>query len=167
MDNSKTFTINSRKFDKTIHRTWKAQLISETEDLFTFVGIFEKEVKHKQLGIIRRGTVSYEYYWKKKWFNIFRFDHPNGGLRNFYCNINQPPVYRDCILDYIDLDVDVIVWTDFSYEIVDFDEFEANASRFKYSSFLRYKVMESLEEVLKLLAAKSFPFNLYQQSFIL
>lgn len=161
MKKQETFTVNSRKFDGNIYRSWEVTLLEETTELFTFIGIFQNEINHPQLGVIRCGTVSYEYYWKKNWYNIFRFHEPEGELRNFYCNINQPPVCDNRVLNYIDLDIDVIVWKDFSYEIVDFDEFEFNAAKFNYSSELRRKVDKSLEEILRLIETKSFPFNLH------
>ncbi|MDQ6786086.1 MAG: DUF402 domain-containing protein [Acidobacteriota bacterium] len=160
MNNHKIFTINSRKFDGNIYRSWAATLIKESRNLYTFVGNFQNEIKHPQLGVIRRGTVSYEYYWKKNWYNIFCFYEPEGELRNFYCNINQPPICENKVLDYIDLDIDVIVWKDFSYEIVDLDEFEFNAVRFNYSSELRKRVNKSLADILRLIETKSFPFDL-------
>ena len=159
MPDNKLITINSRKFDGEIHRTWKAELIEETEELYIFVGVFHLEVKHSKLGVIRRNTVSYEYYWKNKWFNIFRFHEPEGNLRNFYCNINQPPELKNSILDYIDLDIDVLVWQDFSFEILDMDEFEENILKYKYSDLLQKKVHKSLAEIIELIENKNFPFD--------
>jgi protein associated with RNAse G/E len=154
-----TFTINSRKFDGEIYRSWKAELIEQTKTLLIFAGIFENEINHTHLGIIRPGTVSYEYYWTNRWYNIFRFHEPEGELRNFYCNVNQPPVFDGSSLNYIDLDIDVLVWKDLSFEILDWDEYKDNADKFKYSPELKNKVNESLKEILNLIKNKSFPFD--------
>ncbi len=159
LQNKKAVTINSRKFDGTIHRSWKADLIEETQELITFVGTFEKEIKHPHLGVIRRGTISYEYYWKSRWFNIFRFHEPDGDLRNFYCNVNQPPVFDGIELNYVDLDIDVLVWRDFTFLILDTEEFEINTATFKYPPEILTKVDESLKTILKMIVDKSFPFN--------
>lgn len=153
------FTVNSRKFDGVIHRSWKAELIERTETLLTFVGIFEKEIKHPKLGVIRRGTVSYEFYWTNRWYNVFRFHEPEGELRNFYCNVNQPPVCAGNILDYVDLDIDVLVWKDLSYQILDLGEYKDNCDKFNYSTELKNKVDNSLSEILNLIKNKSFPFD--------
>ena len=156
------FTINALKADGSVHRSWKASLIDETNELISFVGAFEKEVEHPKLGFIRRGTVSYEYYWKNRWFNVFRFHEPDDDgnrLRNFYCNINQPPQITNNVLSYVDLDVDVLVWRDFSFEILDLDEFERNADLFSYTKEIRNKVRESLDEILRLIKTRSFPFD--------
>lgn len=160
MSNQKRIVkINSRKFDGKIHRSWNAEFLQQTASLLTFVGEFENEVKHPHLGVIRRGTVSHEFYWLNRGYNVFRFHEPEGGLRNFYCNINLPPKFENDVLDYVDLDIDVLVWKDFSFEILDSDEFEENAVAFDYPKTLRDDVDGNLQEILSLIKQKSFPFD--------
>lgn len=156
---SANILINSRKFDNSIHRSWKCVLLKETDEMWTFVGEFEEEVRHPKLGVIRRGTISYEYYWKQKWFNIFRFHEPEGELKFYYCNINTPPKFENDILDYIDLDIDVLVQKDFSFKILDEDEFEENSKKFAYSEDIKLKIQKSLKQLLKKIEEKSFPFD--------
>lgn len=160
MNGSKEIIINSRKFDGKIHRSWKAELIEKTDSLLIFVGEFEKEVKHSNLGVIRRGTVSYEYYWLDRWYNIFRFHEPGGALRNFYCNVNMPPKFENGVLDYVDLDMDILVWKDFKYEILDAEEFEENAGKYKYSENLKQTVDLNVKEIINLIENRKYPFNL-------
>lgn len=155
----KTVTINSRKFDGRIHRSWSAEVVSESPQLWVFVGEFDVEVKHEHLGVIRRGTKSFEYYWKNKWFNVFRFHEPEGELRNYYCNINMPPVYKAGVLDYVDLDIDILVWKDFSKQSLDHDEFEENSRKYKYPESIRAKALESLAELEILILNQDFPFD--------
>lgn len=160
MDNRKKIvTINSRKFDWKIHRSWQAEFLEEENSLLTFVGVFEKEVKHSKLGVIRRNTVSYEFYWLNRGYNVFRFHEPEGDLRNFYCNLNLPPKFENDVLDYVDLDVDVLVWKDFSLEILDLDEFETNAQKFNYPQQIRVEVDKNLNELLSLIEQRQFPFD--------
>ncbi len=156
---NESVTINARKFDFSIHRTWKCNLIEETANYWLFVGKFQTEVKHSKLGIIKAGTISYEYYFKDKWFNIFRFHEPNGELRNYYCNINQPPKFENNTLNFVDLDIDVLVWADFNVEILDLEEFEQNREKFGYSTELISKTLETLDEVLEIVRLKQFPFD--------
>jgi protein associated with RNAse G/E len=156
---ARSVTINSRKFDRTVHRTWRAELESEAETLLTLVGEFDEEVRHPHLGIIRRGTISYEYYWLDRWYSVFRFHEPGGELRNFYCNVNMPPIFEDCVLDYVDLDIDVLVWPDFKYEILDRDDFELNAIKYLYSNELVAQAEASLEQLIALIEGREFPFS--------
>ena len=155
----KTVTINSRKFDGNIHRCWKAEFVNRKDSLLTFVGEFDKEINHPYLGVIRRKTVSYEFYWLDRWYNIFRFHEPNGDLRNFYCNVNMPPTFESGVLNYVDLDIDILVWKDFSFEILDLDEFEENSFKFNYSQEVHNEVYLSLAELKKMIERKLFPFD--------
>ena len=154
------FTINSRKYDGSIHRTWNAELKSQKESLLIFEGVFEEEINHNILGVIRRGTISYEYYWTDRWYNIFRFHEPNGDLRNFYCNVSQPPTMNGNILDYTDFDIDILVNADLSYQILDVDEFNENRRLLGYTSEIVKKVDKSVSELINLIENKDFPFDL-------
>ena len=151
--------INARKFDNKIHRSWKCKFIEQKDSLLLFVGEFDKEITHNDLGIIRRGTVSYEYYWLDRFYNIFRFHEPEGGLRNFYCNVNMPPTFANGVLDYIDLDIDVLVWNDFSFKILDMEDFEYNSVKFKYSKKVIENSKKSLAELLQMIKTREFPFD--------
>lgn len=152
-------TIISRKFDGSIHRQWKARKIEQSKNLIVFLGEFEKEVKHNELGVIRRGTVSYEYYWLDRGYNVFRFHEPEGDLRNYYCNLNQPPTFVENVLDYVDLDLDVLVRKDFSSEILDLEEYKQNAKIFNYPKTLLAEVDVNLKQLLTLIENKDFPFD--------
>ena len=156
---NKSITINSRKYDGNLHRSWKAELIETNNNLIEFIGKFDKEVAHSQLGVIGRGTISYEFYWFERWYNVFRFHEPDGTLRNFYCNINMPPKFENDVLDYVDLDIDVVIWKDFTRQILDVEEFDENSRKYAYPDSLREKVRESLSELILLVDNRIFPFD--------
>lgn len=152
-------TINARKFDGQIHRSWKCELLAETAEYFTFYGEFESEIKHPKLGIIRPKTASFEYYWKNRYYNVFKFIEPNGDFRNYYCNINLPPVFENNTLDYIDLDIDILVWKDFSVEILDMDEYKENITKYGYPAELQNRIKASAEKLLEKIELREFPFS--------
>lgn len=151
--------IIARKYDGRIHRQWEAKLLSQTNSLLTFVGVFDEEIVHAELGLIRRGTISYEYYWLDRWYNVFKFFEPDGRLRNFYCNVNLPPTFADRTLDYIDLDIDVLVWSDHTRVTLDLAEFEENAVFFGYPAQVKEKAARTVAELETLIDAKLFPFD--------
>lgn len=152
-------TINSRKYDLSIRRSWQCRLIQETDELLVFIGEFDLGVEHPELGKIAKGTLSYEYYWLDRWYNIFRFHEPDGRLRNWYCNINMPPVFKDGAVDYVDLDIDILVWPNFRIEVLDRDEFEANALRFNYPESVRNNAENAFNELLEMIGRRCFPFT--------
>lgn len=156
MQNS-TVTVNSLAFDGKIRRSWQCDLIERNDPMLVLVGSFDRDVEHGELGLIQKGTISYEYYWLDRWYNIFRFHESNGTLRNYYLNINMPPTFVRGELNYIDLDIDIAVWPDSSYQILDRDEFEINAERFGYSQQVRDMVESTLAQLLNIVESGDLP----------
>ena len=103
--------------------------------------------------------MSVEYYWLDRWYNVFRFLGPGGVLRNFYCNVNKPPTFDGQILSYIDLDIDVVVEPDFSFSVLDLDEFERNVLRYDYPLEIQINARSAVDELIGLIRARAFPFN--------
>jgi uncharacterized protein len=154
-----TITVRARKYDGSVHRTWRAQLLSKKGSLITLDARFDEQIQHDLLGTIVAGTLSLEYYWLDRWYNVFRFSEPNGALRSYYCNIAVPPTFDGQVLSYIDLDIDVLVDRNCSYRILDEADFENNSSRYGYSEETRRSVRLGLEKLISTIESRAFPFN--------
>lgn len=141
------FTVNSRKYDGSISRSWQCEVVGDGEGYIDLVGCFEEAVDHPNLGLIEKGTVSRERFYLDRWYNSFCFEFPAGTLRNYYINICMPPTIGDGVIDYVDLDIDLIVWPNGLVITVDVEEFEANARAFGYTS----EVTEAAATTLKAL----------------
>lgn len=147
------------KFDGVLHRRWTAELIRRDGPLLLFDAKFAEEVNHDLLGTIAVGTHSLEYYWLNRWYNIFRFAQPDGQLRNYYCNVNQPPKFDGKTLSYIDLDLDILVAPDFSYQILDTEDFETNAKRYGYTQEIQANARRAVDELVAMIETRAFPFG--------
>ncbi len=133
--------------------------MNRVENRLLLVGEFESGVNHSKLGYIRRGTVSYEYYWLDRWYNVFCFHEPSGRFRNYYCNLNLPPTFEDSVIDYVDLDIDVVVREDRSFEVLDREEFRLNTIKYSYPPEVVERTEIALEELLSLVKNREDPFN--------
>ncbi|HKP45741.1 MAG TPA: DUF402 domain-containing protein [Pyrinomonadaceae bacterium] len=151
--------VRTFKLDGKPHRSWEAELVRRENTLLVLDGIFDKEITHDLLGTIAAGTQSLEYYWLDRWYNVFRFSDPGGGFRNFYCNVNVPPIFDGNVLSYVDLDLDVLVAPDFSYQIVDVEDFEANTSKYGYSNEVQDNARKALAELTSMIQERRFPFE--------
>jgi len=147
------------KYDGREHRRWRARVAKQEETLLILDAVFEDEIEHDLLGTISSGTISTEYYWLDRWYNVFRFSDPDRKLKNFYCNVNQPPSFDGHVLSYIDLDIDVLVAPDLTYKILDLEDFEANAERFAYPEDVQANAHGALKELTELIEARAFPFD--------
>jgi protein associated with RNAse G/E len=151
--------VSVRKYDGVEHRRWRARIARTEGPLLVLDAVFEDEIEHDLLGTIARGTVSTEYYWLDRWYNVFRFSDSSGKLKNFYCNVNQPPSFDGHVLSYVDLDIDVLVAPDLTYKILDLDDFEANARAYAYPEDVQANAHHALHELTRLIAARAFPFD--------
>lgn len=151
--------VSARKFDGHLHRQWLARLSAQAGSLIVLDGVFAEEIQHPLLGRIAPGMLSTEYYWTDRWYNVFRFREPDGTLRNYYCNINQPAQFDGRNLSFVDLDIDVLVAPDFTYQVLDEDEFARHSAQFNYPAQLCAEVTRARAELLALIARRQFPFN--------
>ncbi len=152
--------VNSRRYDGCIGKSWTCELIEQRGSLLVCVGTFDREISHEHLGLLRRGTISHEYYWLDRWYNVFRFHEPDGAFRNYYCNINIPPTFENGVLDYVDLDIDILITNDGTYSILDSDEFEESAARYGFSDELRMEISRAVNELTAMIEHHEFPFDL-------
>jgi len=137
------------KYDGREHRRWRARVREQVGPLIVLDAVFAEEVEHELLGKIVSGTISKEYYWRDRWYNVFRFSD------RFYCNVTEPPRFDGSILTYVDLDIDILVEQDFSYRILDLEDFET----YPYPAEVQQKARQAVTELSGLIAARAFPFN--------
>ncbi len=152
-------TVNSLRFDLSIRRSWICRLIERNDNELSLIGTFDHDVDHPHLGRMLAGTMSYEYFWLDRWYNVFRFHEPGGEFRLFYCNICMPPLLTDESLSYVDLDIDVVVGSDGKAATLDTEDFVRNAVRFGYPENVKRKVSETVVELLGYIQEKKFPFD--------
>lgn len=153
----KQVTVNARKYDGSVRRSWKAGIVSETSSLIVAVGRFDADVLHSDLGLVRKGTVSFEHFWTNRWYNIFRFHEPDGALRNYYCNVAMPAVLQGDVLDFVDLDIDVVVWPDLTVDVLDREDFEENSIKFGYPADVIGRAEKGLATLLELIGSGELP----------
>jgi protein associated with RNAse G/E len=151
--------VRTYKYDGKEHRSWHAKVVNSDFPLLVLDAAFEENIDHALLGRIASGTISTEYYWLDRWYNVFRFSDPDQQLISFYCNINLPPTFDGQVLKYIDLDIDVLVQPDLSYEVLDLDDFEANAQLYSYPTEIRDNAHRALVDLIQLVDEGSFPFE--------
>jgi hypothetical protein len=152
-------TVKVLKYDGSDHRQWSGTVSRRDGSLLQLEAAFSTDVTHDLLGQIRQGTRLVEYYWLDRWFNVFRFLHDDGSTRLFYCNVTTPPKLEAGLLTYVDLDIDVLATPDFSYEVLDADEFEANGRLYGYSEEIKTKSQAAVDELTAMIESREFPFD--------
>ena len=152
-------TVRVLKYDGTEYRRWDATLAQRHESLMVLDAEFADEVQHQLLGDISRGTRTIEYYWLDRWYNIFRFLESDGSTKLFYCNISMPPEIKGGVLSYVDLDIDILVQPDLSFQVLDLEEFDTNAAHYGYSEQVKTQTHQTLADLISMIRTRQFPFS--------
>lgn len=154
-------TIKALRYDRSVKRTWEAGIVSKNNGHLVAIGRFSMDVRHEDLGEIAMGTVSIEHFWLDRWSNVFCFYEPDGRFRNYYCNIALPPHIGDANVEFVDLDLDVVMWP--GRDAVLLDEKDLEISRIRYS-IPDDTIAKAYDEAGSLLAAMNRadpPFDLH------
>lgn|SRR5690625_1306720 len=148
--------IQSVKHDGDLHRRWEENIILYQDDNLV-VGFNDRtNVKERMKPTWRTNEPAIFYFDRRYWFNIIYLltDQPF-----YYCNLSSPFTYDQGILQYIDYDLDVIVGTDGSYEIVDQKEYAENGQFYQYPPSVRQAISTHLGILIEWITTNKGPFN--------
>ena len=100
---------------------------------------------------IRRNDRSIERFYSDRWYNIFEIhDRDDDRLKAWYCNVTKPAVFSQEKITYVDLALDILVYPDNAYLILDKDEFESLA----LDTATREKALGALEKLQQIVENK-------------
>ena len=97
------------------------------------------------------------FFYKKRWFNIIA-QIKNEGIF-YYCNIASPFVIDDSTLKYIDYDLDLRVFSDGAFKVLDRNEYNYHKKLMNYPQEINYIVKEELSSLIEMKKSSEFPFN--------
>ena len=149
--------IQSYKHNGHVHRVWKQNIVLKRtkEQFITFNDRTEVLEGNGRTWETREPAIS--YFYAKHWFNIIGMIR-NDGL-HYYCNLSSPYVFEDRTLKYIDYDVDVKVYPDLSYEILDVDEFQDHQRLMGYPPQLIDIIYAQTDHLLHWIKERKGPFT--------
>ena len=97
------------------------------------------------------------FFFKDRWFNII------GQLKDygiyFYCNIATPYIIDEHVIKYIDYDLDLRVFPNGSFKILDRMEYRYHKKQMNYSSRLDFILKYELGNLIDMVRRKEEPFN--------
>ena len=149
--------IQSYKHDKTLHRTWsKGLLIDKLEHAWVVVTDHTWVVESDgRRWLTKEPAIC--FFYDNRWFNIISMVRKNGIY--YYCNLASPNVYDGEAIKNIDYDLDVKVYPDYSYSILDENEYDEHAKKMEYSESLKKIVEMEIRNLIKMIENNDEPFN--------
>jgi protein associated with RNAse G/E len=127
-DHARAMVVQKLMYDGSRGYRWVGQEIQRDADHLFFTAVFDRQ--GRDLGYVRfdKGDVFYEWYYFDRWYNVFQIYSEAGDLKGWYCNITRPARVDGDELTFVDLALDLWVWPDMQYLVLDEDEFDELAA---------------------------------------
>ena len=160
MDNLKvgdTLVIHCYKHNGVIYESSRVAYVIDIKDDYIVLGD-ENVLITKQDGRTwhTKGS-AIMFFYKKRWFNIIAQLKEDGIF--YYCNIASPFVIDDNALKYIDYDLDLRVFNDGAFKILDRNEYNYHKKLMKYPEEINYIIKQELSSLIEMKKASVFPFD--------
>lgn len=152
-----TLVIHCYKHNGMIYKTYdKAIVLDITKDYIVLGN--DKVLVTKSDGRkwrTRESAIMFFYY--NRWFNIIAQLKSHGLF--YYCNIASPFVIDNRIVKYIDYDLDLRVFADGAFKILDRNEYNYHRRLMKYPEEINIIIKNELSSLIEMKKTGVDPFN--------
>ncbi|PKR76962.1 hypothetical protein CEY16_14240 [Halalkalibacillus sediminis] len=148
--------IQSYKHNGQIHRVWDETLVLKSKSNL-MIGANDRVLVSESDGRTwRTREPAITYFTTNHWFNVICMVR-NDGV-HYYCNISSPFIIDEDALKYIDYDLDIKVFPDMSYKILDEDEFDLHRQQMNYPDVLQKILRKQLGTLERWVQQRKGPF---------
>lgn len=148
--------IQSYKHDGNIHRVWSETTILKGSDHVVIGGNNRTLVTESdgRTWVTREPAIV--YFHAEYWFNVICMFREDGVY--YYCNISSPYLYDGEALKYIDYDLDIKVYPDGKYHLLDEDEYRLHKNRMNYPEDIDKILRHNVDVLQHWIEKKKGPF---------
>ncbi len=149
--------IQSYKHDGSLHRTWSKSLVIDVKEDFVVAVTDHTWVVESDGRRWLTKEPAICFFYEHKWFNVISMIRKNGIY--YYCNLASPSLFDGEAIKNIDYDLDVKVYPDDSYVILDENEYAEHAKVMNYPFEIKRIVEKQMQVLIKMIENKEEPFN--------
>ena len=150
--------IHCYKHNGKIHRIWEESTVLEETDDYLICGNYKTKVIENDGRSHNTKEIAIVFFYKHKWFNVIA-QFKDFGLF-YYCNIASPYIDDENTIKYIDYDLDLRVFPDGGYRVLDKNEYKYHKRIMNYSDDLDLIINKELENLIKMKNNEEGPFDL-------
>jgi uncharacterized protein len=153
-----TVQIHSYKHDKKLHRIWKKTVVLYQDQHLLVTANNRTRVIENDGRSWHTKEPAICYFYSDLWFNIIGMLKKDGIY--FYCNLSSPYLYDGEAIKYIDYDLDVKVFPDGSYIVLDEREYATHLDQMCYSEEIQEIIQDQIKVLTERIENKEKPFGL-------
>mgnify|MGYP001172745389 CR=1 FL=1 len=151
-----TIQIHSYKHNGQIHRIWEETTVLKGTKTVIIGGNDRTTVTESDGRTWITKEPAIVYFHSQYWFNIIGMLREDG--IHYYCNLSSPFVYDEEALKYIDYDLDIKVFPDMTYVLLDEDEYEEHRKLMGYPEVIDKILKANIEKLTDMIHQRKGPF---------
>lgn len=153
----KQYIIHSYKHNGKIHREWDEAVLLEIHDDYLIFGNDHTKVVESDGRVWKTKEPAIMYFYRNQWYNVIG-QYKKDGIY-YYCNMASPFVIEEDAIKYIDYDLDLRVFPDGSFKVLDRGEYHYHKNVMHYSEKIDTILKEELTNLIDLVREKKIPFK--------
>ena len=152
-----TLAIHCYKHNGELYKTWDKAIVLDIKKDYIVLGNDNVLVTKSDGRVWRTKEPAIMFFYKDRWFNIIAQLKDNGLF--YYCNIASPYVMDNRILKYIDYDLDLTVFPDGAFKILDRNEYNYHKKLMNYPKEINFIIKSELSSLIETKKKNEHPFN--------
>ena len=156
-DLQKTYSVHCYKHNGKIHRTWDEVTVLDETDDFLVCGNNKVKITEADGRSHKTKETAIIFFFKKRWFHVTA-QFKNTGLY-YKVDMASPFLIDNGIIKYIDYDLDLKVFPDGEFRVLDRNEYKYHKKIMKYSEDLDLILQSELAKVINMKKNEVGPFN--------
>ena len=151
------YKIHGYKHNGKIHRSWDEAVLIEVHNDYLIFGNERTRVVDSDGRTWRTNEPAVLYFYKNHWYNIIGQYKKNGIF--YYCNMASPIIVEDNTIKYIDYDLDLRVFPDGSFKVLDRGEYKYHKTLMNYPESIDAILKDELTALIEKVRKKEEPFK--------
>lgn len=152
-----TLAIHCYKHNGMLYKIWDKAIILDIKKDYIVLGNDNVLVTKEDGRTWRTKEPAIMFFYKDRWFNIIAQLKESGLF--YYCNIASPYIMDNRILKYIDYDLDLRVFPDGAFKILDRNEYNYHKKLMQYPKEIDFIIKSELSSLIEMKKRVKIPFE--------
>ena len=150
------YLIHCYKHNKQLYKVWREAVLLDVKENCLIFGNNRTRVIEADGRSWNTREPAVMYFFTDKWYNVIGQLKKDG--IQYYCNIASPFVLDKNVIKYIDYDLDLRVFPDGSFKVLDRGEYKYHKKLMNYSLDLDKVIKNELSVLIDEVRKKNWPF---------
>lgn len=152
------YKIHCYKHNGKIYQASEEAVILDIKEDYIVCGNYMVNVTETEGRSYKTNELAIIFFYNNNWFNII------AQLKSFglfyYCNLASPYIAEDNVIKYIDYDLDLRVFPDGGYKVLDRNEYNFHKKKMKYPPEIDIIVKKELDKLIEMKKSGKGPFDI-------